>query len=255
MFQEDLEHLEDRERLFEGVAGAFGDLEIFVANAAATAFKPLEALTPYHCQRTFDVVVTSFLDAVQRCRVLWLAVPAASWPRAAWAAGMRCHNTRRSESAKWRLKPWCVTLPPSMAQTASRAIRSCRPAFIPILWNSYAGQSTGDFVHGVVQHTPVGRLGSAEDLTLYQKIGFMRGHRIGYVRASSRYQHPARQLEAVVVDLLFTDVTSAKDVQRPQLEQLLAFVCTGDMVVVAGRDRFADKIQPYPLCWPYGAFA
>ncbi len=83
----------------------------------------------------------------------------------------------------------------------------------------------------------------------------MRGHRIGYVRASSRYHHPARQLEAVVVDLLFTDVTSAKDAQRPQLEQLLAFVCTGDTVVVAGIDRFADKIQPYRLRWPYGAFA
>lgn len=69
-FQTDLEHPEDRARLFEGVAGAFGCLDIFVATAAATAFKPLEALTPYHFQRTFDVVVSSFLDAVQRCRAL-----------------------------------------------------------------------------------------------------------------------------------------------------------------------------------------
>ena len=59
-FQADLEHPED--------------LEIFVANAATTAFKPLSALT-LHFRRTFNVVVTSFLDAVQRCRVLTAGRP------------------------------------------------------------------------------------------------------------------------------------------------------------------------------------
>lgn len=44
------------------------------------------------------------------------------------------------------------------------------------------------------------------------------------MRVSSGDQQLSRQLEGVAVDRLFTDVTSGKDVQRPQLAQLLAFV-------------------------------
>ncbi len=55
----------------------------------------------------------------------------------------------------------------------------------------------------------------------------MPGHRIGYIRVSSLNQNPERQLEAVPVDRIFTDKASGKDVQRPQLDQLLTFVREG----------------------------
>ena len=71
----------------------------------------------------------------------------------------------------------------------------------------------------------------------------MIGHRIGYVRVSSFDQNPERQLEHVQVDRVFTDKASGKDTQRPELEQLLAFVREGDTVVVHSMDRLARNLD------------
>ncbi len=71
----------------------------------------------------------------------------------------------------------------------------------------------------------------------------MPGHRIGYVRVSSLDQNPTRQLEAVPVDRVFTDQASGKDTQRPQLDQLRAFVREGDTVVVHSMDRLARNLD------------
>jgi len=71
----------------------------------------------------------------------------------------------------------------------------------------------------------------------------MKGHRIGYVRVSSFDQNPERQLEGVQVDRMFTDKTSGKDTQRPQLDALLAFVRQGDTVVVHSMDRLARNLD------------
>ena len=71
----------------------------------------------------------------------------------------------------------------------------------------------------------------------------MKGQRIGYVRVSSFDQNPERQLEQVTVDRLFTDKASGKDIQRPELERLLAFVREGDTVVVHSMDRLARNLD------------
>ena len=71
----------------------------------------------------------------------------------------------------------------------------------------------------------------------------MQGHRIGYVRVSSFDQNPERQLEQTQVSKVFTDKSSGKDIQRPELERLLAFVREGDTVVVHSMDRLARNLD------------
>jgi len=71
----------------------------------------------------------------------------------------------------------------------------------------------------------------------------MRGQRIGYVRVSGFDQNPERQLEAIQLDKIFTDKLSGKDIQRPQLEQLLAYVRESDTVVVHSMDRLARNLD------------
>lgn len=71
----------------------------------------------------------------------------------------------------------------------------------------------------------------------------MEGQRIGYVRVSTLEQNPARQLEHIPVARLFTDTASGKDTKRPALEALLAFVRTGDTVVVHSMDRLARNLD------------
>lgn len=71
----------------------------------------------------------------------------------------------------------------------------------------------------------------------------MIGQRIGYVRVSTLDQNPERQLEGTPVDRTFTDKASGKDAQRPQLEALMSFARTGDIVVVHSMDRLARNLD------------
>jgi len=71
----------------------------------------------------------------------------------------------------------------------------------------------------------------------------MTGQRVGYIRVSSFDQNPDRQLEQVALDRTFTDKASGKDVLRPELERLLAFVREGDTVVVHSMDRLARNLD------------
>ena len=80
-------------------------------------------------------------------------------------------------------------------------------------------------------------------LTNFVREASLQGHRIGYVRVSSFDQSSERQLESIQVDKTFTDRASGKDMQRPQLDAMLAFVREGDTVVVHSMDRLARNLD------------
>lgn len=71
----------------------------------------------------------------------------------------------------------------------------------------------------------------------------MSGQRVGYIRVSTLDQHTERQLHGIEFDRVFTDKASGKDVVRPQLDALLAFVRDGDVVVVQSMDRLARNLD------------
>ncbi len=56
-------------------------------------------------------------------------------------------------------------------------------------------------------------------------------------------QSTARQLDGVVVDRAFTEKASGKDVNRPQLAAMVAFVREGDVVIVHSMDRLARTLD------------
>ncbi len=71
----------------------------------------------------------------------------------------------------------------------------------------------------------------------------MSGQRVGYQRVSSLEQNPARQLEGIPLDQTFIDRLSGKDVDRPQLGEMLRFVRAGDVVIVQSLDRLARNLD------------
>src|SRR5918999_2393615 len=71
----------------------------------------------------------------------------------------------------------------------------------------------------------------------------MSGQRIGYIRVSALDQHTQRQLDGVEVDKTFTDKASGNDTKRPQLDQLIGFVRSGDTVFVHSMDRLARNLD------------
>ena len=71
----------------------------------------------------------------------------------------------------------------------------------------------------------------------------MKGQRVAYIRVSSFDQNTDRQLDGVTLDRTFTDKASGKDIDRPALKDLLAFVRDGDTVVVHSMDRLARNLD------------
>jgi DNA invertase Pin-like site-specific DNA recombinase len=69
------------------------------------------------------------------------------------------------------------------------------------------------------------------------------GQKIGYRRVSTAGQTTVRQLDGIPLDRVFEDKASDKDMDRPQLEELLKFVREGDTVVVHSMDRLARNLD------------
>ena len=78
-------------------------------------------------------------------------------------------------------------------------------------------------------------------MTLLRKI-YDRTTR-GLIRVSTLAQQAVRQLEGLELDRTFVDHSSGKDTKRPQLEQMLNFVRSGDTVVVHSMDRLARNLD------------
>lgn len=64
--QANMEDPEQIARLYEQAKDRYGKVDIVVANAAASAFKPLEVIRSHHIDKTFHVSVQGFLVLVQQ---------------------------------------------------------------------------------------------------------------------------------------------------------------------------------------------
>ncbi|MFQ6394942.1 recombinase family protein [Nocardia sp. KC 131] len=67
--------------------------------------------------------------------------------------------------------------------------------------------------------------------------------RVGYIRVSTVDQNTVRQLDGIEVERTFTDKAFGKDIARPQLDELIAFVRNGDTVIVHSMDRLARNLD------------
>lgn len=70
--------------------------------------------------------------------------------------------------------------------------------------------------------------------------------KVGYVRVSTKEQNTIRQdvlMKQLGVEKVFTDKMSGKDIERPQLKEMMDFVRTGDSVTVESISRFARNTK------------
>lgn len=65
----------------------------------------------------------------------------------------------------------------------------------------------------------------------------------GYIRVSSADQNEGRQLDGVALDERFVDKLSGKDMERPQLQEVIRWARKGDVVHVHSMDRLARNLQ------------
>jgi DNA invertase Pin-like site-specific DNA recombinase len=70
----------------------------------------------------------------------------------------------------------------------------------------------------------------------------MKGHCVGYIRVSSFGQNTDRQLSDVALDKIFEEKASAKDANRPVLNDCLEYLREGDELHVHSIDRLARNL-------------
>lgn len=68
--QADLGEPEQIAKLFDFIKEEYGHLDYYIANAAATAFKPLLETKPHHIEKTFAITVTGFVLGCQQAAKL-----------------------------------------------------------------------------------------------------------------------------------------------------------------------------------------
>ena len=71
----------------------------------------------------------------------------------------------------------------------------------------------------------------------------MIGQKIGYVRVSSVDQNTVRQLDGIALDKVFTEKLSGKSLERPILQECLAYTRHGDTLYVHTIDRLARNAK------------
>jgi enoyl-[acyl-carrier protein] reductase III len=159
--------LEDR----AGVAAAlqrveadFGQLDVLVANAAATAFKPLLDVGEHHLSRTMTTSLQSFIQLVQGCVPLMAGRPGSVVAVSGWDSYRSLSRHGLLGAAKAGLEALVRSF---AVELASRdiAVNAVCPG--PVDTDSaryYAGATWPQMEANWVQRTPAGRLGRPEDI-------------------------------------------------------------------------------------------
>ncbi|GMA64696.1 SDR family oxidoreductase [Alicyclobacillus fastidiosus] len=160
----ELESQDELNAAFDVVEQEWGSLDIFVASAAASAFKPIEQLKDYHLDKTYRTVVHSTVFAAQRCiplmagksgRIITMSSMGSTYtlPRYATLGSAKAALESMTRYLASELGPKGITvnaLNPGVVDTESAKF--------------YGGANYDQYNADVIAHTPLGRLGTTEDI-------------------------------------------------------------------------------------------
>ncbi len=161
----DVAHLDDVDRLFAQVREQFGRVDVLFANAGIAPFVPFPAVTEAHFDTLFNINVRGLFFTVQKALPL-LSEGASVILNASVVAQSGLPNTTVYSATKAAVRSLGRTL---AAELSPRGIRVnvVSPGVIETPLVGKLGLSPDDvaaFGAQVVQQTPLGRLGKAEEI-------------------------------------------------------------------------------------------
>jgi 3-oxoacyl-[acyl-carrier protein] reductase len=161
--QADVANPEDVRRLFAEAKRAFGRLDVLVNNAGVYDFAPLEAITPEHYHRQFDLNVLGLILATQEAArhfgpeggsvinissiVSKLALPGSTVYSATKAAVDSITRTLGAELGPKKVR-----------------VNAVNPGMVLTEGNSMAADPENAFRKTVEAQTPLGRIGQVDDI-------------------------------------------------------------------------------------------
>jgi len=160
----ELESQAELNEAFDVIEREWGKLDIFMANAAASAFKPIDKLRDYHLDKTYRTVIHSTIFAVQRCiplmaggsgRIITMSSMGANYtlPRYTTLGTAKSALESLTRYLASELGPKGITanaLNPGVVDTESAKF--------------YGGDNYEQYRTDVINHTPLGRLASTDDV-------------------------------------------------------------------------------------------
>lgn len=160
--QADLSKPEDIRRLFAESKKAFGKIDILVNNAGIYEFAPLEAITPEHFHKQFNLNVLGLLLATQEAAKQFNAeggnvvnissVAAAGLPNAAAYSGTKAAVNAITRSLAQELGPRKIR------------VNAVNPGMVETEGLHAASIAKSEFREQVEAQTPLGRIGQPQDI-------------------------------------------------------------------------------------------
>lgn len=164
LIEAELEDPEAIGAMFHQIQETWGGLDIFMANAAASAFKPLMELKPHHFERTYRLVVDNMVLSVQQAvplmegragRIITISGHGVDFtlPRYGNIGSAKASVEALTRYLAYELGPKNITvnaISPGVIHTDSAAF--------------YMADKFKEFEAACEQATPIGRLGTPEDI-------------------------------------------------------------------------------------------
>jgi 3-oxoacyl-[acyl-carrier protein] reductase len=161
--QADLSNHADIKRLFAETKKAFGRVDVLVNNAGVYEFAPLEAVTPEHFHKQFDLNVLGLILATQEA-VKQMAPDGGSIINMSSVVATSAPATASVYSAS---KAAVDAVTRSLAtELGPRKIRvnAINPGMVETEGVHAAGLSSGDFREQIEAQTPLARIGQPQDI-------------------------------------------------------------------------------------------
>ena len=160
----DLEDSSDITAALQGINEQYGRLDVLVANAAATAVKPILDLGPHHLNRTMAVTINSFVQLVQESVPLMHGRPGSVIA----VSGIDTLRATSNHGLLSAAKAGLEALVRSLAVELSPfdiSVNAVSPG--PVDTDSsrhYAGAQWADMERDWIERTPAGRVGVPDDI-------------------------------------------------------------------------------------------
>jgi 3-oxoacyl-[acyl-carrier protein] reductase len=180
--QADVSKPQDITRLFAETKKAYGKLDILVNNAGIYEFGPLEAVTPEHFHKQFDLNVLGLLLTTQEAVKLIGSEGGSVLNISSVVGPMPLPNASVYSATKAAVDAITISLSRELGARKIR-VNSLNPGLVETEGAISAGFSEGEFRQHAEAQTPLGRIGQPEDIA--KAAVFFASNDAGWVNGQS----------------------------------------------------------------------
>ena len=161
--QADVSRPDDIKRLFAQTRAAYGKVDVLVNNAGIYEFAPLDAVTPEHFHKQFNLNVLGLLLATQEAVKLMGPTGGSIINVSSIAGPMPVENASVYSATKAAVDAVTIALSKELGPKKIR-VNSLNPGMVETEGLHAAGIAASDFRKTVESQTPLGRIGKPDDI-------------------------------------------------------------------------------------------